>query len=167
MTDLTENHFEGTGDMDDVGKLIHHAGAREPVDAERMENARQRVVAHWESTVSQSVASKKRNNVRWIAVAASLISTIGISFFYLQPSNQPYSTAMATVDRVIGNVVVANATAVQGAAISEDTLIETSEGDLIALRLRGGQSLRIDQSSQLVVHSPNHVSLARGASTLR
>ena len=148
--------------MDDVGRLVHYAGAREAVDSERMELARARVAAHWDNVVAERRRGRMIARQRLLAVAASLVAAVGATFVYVQLTGTPAGIALAMVDRVIGNVAIANEPAAHDAAIEKDTLIETGNDGRIALRLAGGQSLRIDTESRLVVHSGNHVSLQQG-----
>lgn len=149
--------------MDDVGRLIHNAGARESVDADRMERARERVAAHWENVVSERKAATAAGRLRLFAIAASVVAVIGLSMFALQTSYLPQSADIARIDRILGEVSVAELAALSGGAIEEETVIETGANGRIALRMAGGQSLRIDTSSRLVVHTSNHISLDQGA----
>lgn len=148
--------------MDDVGRLIQHAGARDPVDTARMENARTRVAAHWEAVVEERRSGKRVTRFRLLGIAASIIAVVGVSFALFQSTYMTQVTMMAQIDKIVGGVVVAGRPAIIGSEIGEDTLIETGADGLIALKLAGGQSLRIDKSSQLVVHAPNRLSLQSG-----
>ncbi len=53
MSKSFKKNREGAGDMDDIGRLIHYAGARETVSPERFEKARDRVGRHWERVVAE------------------------------------------------------------------------------------------------------------------
>ena len=148
--------------MDDVGRLIHHAGAREDVAADRMENARKNVATHWESVVEDRKINKRAARYRYVAIAASIVAVVGLSFVFLQSTNAPPVPHLAQVERVLGDVVVAGRRATTGTEIGEGTVIETGSAGRIAIRLAGGQSLRLDQDSRLVVHAPDRVTLDTG-----
>lgn len=150
-------------DMDDVGRLIHHVGAREAVPEERLGRARLHVRAHWEQVVAENRAAKAPSRFGMLAIAASVVVALGASFVLWNLIDTPQVVSAANVDRILGDVLIADQAATRDAEITADTLIETGRESRIALRMAGGQSLRIDTASQVVVHSPNHVSLATGA----
>jgi len=153
---------ERADDMDDIGRLIHFAGARDTIPAERLEKARRRVGAHWEHVVAHQRRGGIRTYYRYVAVAASIVVAIGASFILWRAVDVGPAIASASIDRVLGEVMVANEVAGKGDVIGEDALIATAADSRIALRMAGGQSLRIDTSSQVLVHSSNHVSLQSG-----
>lgn len=148
--------------MDDIGRLIQFAGARDTIPAERLENARRRVGAHWEQVVEEQRRSGVQVQFRYVAAAASIVVAVGASILLWRAVDVVPSIATASIDRVLGEVMVANKAAGEGDVIGEDALIVTDSDSRIALRMAGGQSLRIDTSSQLLVHSSNHVSLQAG-----
>lgn len=162
MSDYSNEHDKGADEMGDVGRLIHYAGGREAVDAARMNNARERVGAHWETVVAERRAARAPARLRPVALAASVVAVAGISLVLLQSGPGPQPVALASVDRIVGEVRIAGRLAGAGDAIAPDAVIETGPAGRIALRLAGGQSLRIDTASRLLVHSPNHVSLESG-----
>ena len=148
--------------MDDIGRLIHHAGARDTVSSERLEKARHRVGAHWEKVVAEQRHSRSRMPFYHVAVAASVLVAVGASFLLWRAVDVPPAIVSASIDRVLGEVMVADQPVSKGDVIGVDILIATGPDSRIALRMAGGQSLRIDTSSQLLVHSSNHVSLQSG-----
>lgn len=162
MSKYSDKQEKGTNDMDDVGRLIHYAGARETVDPERTENARNRVAAHWENVVEER-RTKRRQRHNWLyAVAASLVLVTGTATVLWQ-SQIAADQQVATVDRVFGDVIVADSSAATGVAIDANSTIETGLDGRIALRMSNGQSLRVDTNSRLVVNGAGHVSLQQGA----
>ena len=167
MTKTTEPNNEGIGNMaknmDDVGRLIQHAGAREAVPDERFERARTNVQAHWQQAVAQQAQEKRPARLRLVAIAASLAMAVGATFVFWNLAGTPGVISMASVDRVLGEVRIADQLATAGSAIAADTVITTGAEGRIALRMSGGQSLRIDADSSFILHSPNHVSLESGA----
>ncbi len=157
-----DKNSEGKSDMDDVGRLIHYAGARETIPSQRLEKARQRVGTHWEQVVARRRHEKLRTQFQRFAVAASVLVAIGAAVLFLRPADVSPPLVLASVDRILGKVHVAKQLASKDDTIGVDALIETGPDSRIALRMAGGQSLRIDTSSQLLVHSSNHVSLRAG-----
>lgn len=149
--------------MDNIGQLIKLAGARETVSAERFERVRQNVHTHWQQAVVEQRPSKRPSRFSFIAVAASLILVAGATFFLLNRGYAPAVTTLASVERVLGDVKIRDERAHMDSAISAGTRVLTGVSGRIALRMAGGQSLRIDTSSDVIVHSPNHVTLKSGA----
>lgn len=162
MSKSFENNSERADDMNDIGRLIQFAGARETIPSERLEKARHQVGAHWEQVVAEQRRGGARTHFRYVAAAASIIVAIGASFLLWRAVDVGPAIATASIDRVLGDVMVANEVAGKGDVIGEDVLIATGSDSRIALRMAGGQSLRIDTSSQLLVHSSDHVSLRAG-----
>lgn len=162
MNKYSDKQEKGTDNMDDVGRLIHYAGARETVDPERTEIARGRVAAHWENVVAERRSIRRQKHNRMYAVAASLVLVAVTASVLWQPQGGP-PDPVAMVDRVLGTVMVADSGAVSGVAIDANSAIETGPDGRIALRMSGGQSLRVDVNSRLVVDGAGQVSLQRGA----
>ena len=162
MSKSFENNSERADDMDDIGRLIQFAGARDTIDVERLEKARRRVGAHWEQVVAEQRHGGVRAQFRYVAAAASIVVAVGASFLLWRAVDVGPAIASASIDRVLGEVTVANEVATKGDVVGEDALIATGPNSRIALRMAGGQSLRVDTSSQLLVHSSNHVSLQSG-----
>ncbi len=162
MNKSFEKDGSGTGDMDDIGRLIHYAGARDTIPLERFEKARHRVGVHWEQVVADRRRSSVPTRFRYVAIAATVLMAVGVSFFFWRTGDVPAVIAPASIDRVLGEVFVANKVVGTSDVIATNTLVATGPDSRIALRMAGGQSLRIDTSSEVFVHSSNHVSLQAG-----
>lgn len=148
--------------MDEIGRLIHYVGAREPVDPGRMNLARERVGAHWESVAAERRAGRNRRRMLQFSLAAGIVVALGALFVVANRPEVAPLTVMATVENVLGDGLIANRDAEKGGSIAADTRISTAVDGRIALRLANGQSLRIDQASQLVVRSASHITLMAG-----
>lgn len=148
--------------MDTIGEIIKLAGAREPVPAERFERARQSVHSHWQQVVAKQPASRLRR-YRPLAIAASMLLVVSVTLVLWNQIQLPPTLPLASVERVLGEVQVNNETIHEYSEIKANTLIQTGEAGRVALRMSGGQSLRINTSSKVTVHSPNHISLETGA----
>lgn len=162
MSDQISNSESGAG-LDNVGRLIQHVGAREAVPAERLQRARQNVQLHWQQVVAAQQPARRAARLRVFAVAAGVTIALGISLVLWNPLYQPDVNTLASVERVLGQATIGDIVAGPGRVIGADAQISTGPGGRIALRMAGGQSLRIDQSSRVIVHSPGHVSLQSGA----
>lgn len=163
MTNLPKNDDEKRNDIDGVGRLISYAGAREGVPTETMNNARDRVAAHWKGVVAKKRDQSRRGVPLWFAVAASVTVTAGLAFLLTQFDSPEKSVVVASVDSILGDVYIEDVAIRPGDTIQEGSRIETGVGGRVSLRMANGQSLRIDRSSEMHVHSPDHVSLQSGA----
>lgn len=149
--------------MDEVGRLINLVGAREAVEDERLERARQNVRAHWEQVVAEQRINSRPRRLNIIAMAASVVVVVGAAYLLWNLSYTPPTYSLASVDRVLGEVLIADELVGKGSAVSANTEIVTGSDSRIALRMSGGQSLRIDTASRVILHTTNHVSLETGA----
>ena len=163
MNKPNENSSNGTNSMDDVGRLIHLAGARELVQEERFERSRQKVHMHWQQVVAANRRQRRPRKYNVMAVAASIAAVVSVSLLLWNMTYVPARNSLASVDRVLGEVMIADEVAGKGSVIGANSSITTGEHGRIALRMSGGQSLRIDTQSHVVVHSPDRISLESGA----
>ena len=147
--------------MDDIGRLIRHAGARDAVPQDRFDRSRERVQSHWEQVVADKRRLRNRSRYQYLAIAASIVVVVTVTLL-LRGGEIPAPPPMAHVDRVLGDVLIDNALASAGDVVAPDAQIETTDSGRIALRLADGQSLRIDTSSLVAVHSANNVTLETG-----
>lgn len=146
--------------MDDVGKLIRHVGPRQDIDPDRVERARARVEAHWESVVSEHRKPGLPHLRPGFAAAASVMLMVAAGFFAFRPEPP---TEMLIVARVVGEVRVDGHVLGAGDTVPIDGVITTAGDSRVALQLPGGQSLRIDQDTQLAVNTDRRFRLVRGA----
>lgn len=149
--------------MDDIGRLIKFAGAREAVPNERFERARQNVRDHWQQEIEKQDNTRPTKRFSNMAIAASTLLVVAATITFWNLSNVPTIKSLASVERVLGQVQIRDKNAQKNTDISTDSTIVTGDNGRIALRMSGGQSLRIDKASQVILHSPNHISLEAGA----
>jgi len=149
--------------MDDIGRLITLAGAREPIPDERFERVRHNVRAHWQQVVVEQKAIKHPRDFKFMAIAASLVLVAGSIMLLWNLSGTPTPRSLASVERIMGDVKILDVAALTNSVITTNTPITTGSNGRLALRMSGGQSLRIDTASHVVVHAPDHVSLQTGA----
>ncbi len=163
---MNPTHESNDERLDDIGRLIRLAGPREAVEPERYATAQAHVRAHWQATL----AARRRDRRRlWqTAIAAGLLVALVVPLATLL-TPRPADAVLATVERTTGSVVVvsgddtAGAAATVGTALPPGTSIETGPRGGLALRLAGGQSLRLDRSTRLAMHAPDRLSLDVGA----
>lgn len=166
QTDPTMSDLENANDeekLDDVGRLIRFAGARESVSPERIERMRRNVHAHWQDVVRDQRRGRLGSGTWRFALAASLLLALGVSLVLPLMFESPAPLNMASVERVLGETSVAGRQTQVGAIIQPGQVIETAADGRIAVRLLGGQSLRLDHSTRLVAHTANHLALEAGA----
>ena len=148
--------------VDGIATLIGRAGRRQPVPTERYERTRRQVHAHWQHVVREQAP---RHQTRWwpAAAAASVVLALGavLTWQLLPPTGAP--VPLAVVERVQGTVYVGDSLVQPGVALASQAALRTSDGGRVALRLAGGQSMRLDEGTQLVLAAANRVSLAAGA----
>ena len=149
--------------MDDIGRVIKLAGAREAVPAERLERVRQNVRTHWHTEVEKQQMAGRTRRFNIYAIAAGLILVAGATLTLWRIPNAPTTDALASVERVLGVVQIHEELANRNSEVGANALVRTGDDGRIALRMSGGQSLRIDTSSHVILHSPNHVTLKSGA----
>ena len=171
MKRISENGKEGGSSMrngqdptDDIGRIIGHAGAREAVPAERADRAREIVRRHWQQELARR--AKPRRNA-WLGLAAGVLLASGMVSLWML-SGGPGTNVVASVDRVLGEVTVAGTNRMPGESNQRDAIeagsrIVTGPESRIALRMSGGQSLRVDIDSTVTLVSANQLSLERGA----
>jgi ferric-dicitrate binding protein FerR (iron transport regulator) len=147
---------------DDIGLLIRDAGARELVSAARFDNARARVGDHWRGVVAAQRQQRRHNALRSFAIAAAVVAALAIAFLSWQPATIPGSVAVATVNRVMGNVLVDGASTSSGTTIAANSVLQTGDSGRVALELSTGQSLLMDTATRLIAGSDNRFVLEHG-----
>lgn len=149
--------------MDNIGQIIKLAGARETVPVERAERVRKNVHSHWRQVVAEKRLERHPRHFKFMALAASLILVASTTFVLWNREHATAVNTVASVERVLGKVQIRDKYANKNSVISADTEVMTGANGRIALRMEGGQSLRIDTLSHVIVHSPDHIKLESGA----
>lgn len=147
---------------DPIARLIRHAGARQPVPAERFERARTKVAAHWQDVVAEERRRRWRGLTRGFAAAAVLVVAVGTGLLLWQQSSPP-ALPMATVTRVSGEVRADGEPVKAGDRIATGATVETAAGGRLALALDSGHSLRLDHGSRMVVAAADRFEMSQGA----
>lgn len=149
-------------ERDDIGKLIQLAGPRAAVSPERLQRARARVHGHWRTSIEDQ-ASKATWYTPSVAVAAVVLLGMGALLLVWRTPGVSPPVTMAYVERVIGNVTISETSASPDQALAPNATIRTAADGRLALRLAGGQSLRVGGKTVLVVASAERVVLTSGA----
>lgn len=151
--------------MDDIGRLIRHAGAREAVPAERMERSRARVQEHWAQVVAENKTPASTPKVISFARAAGFAAVAAVALLLagrgLLPG--PEVSEMAMVERIVGEVTVDGIAAIQGQEIALGTTLETTGAGRAALRLSSGQALRVDRNTRVSFQGSDRLAMGTGA----
>lgn len=162
------SHSDSTSDNqaqapDGVGALIKLAGAREAVPPERLARARSHVHAHWQTAVRTRRSNTLSFNRQRLAVAATVLLAVGATLSLWRTTQLAEPSTVASVERVVGQVLVAGVPAQVGITLAPGTSIKTAANGRIAVRMPAGQSLRLDGGSRLSVSAGDQVALEAGA----
>jgi ferric-dicitrate binding protein FerR (iron transport regulator) len=148
---------------DPIERLVRGAGPRLGVPADRTLRVREAAQASWRSTVSE------RRRARWLAwgavplAAAAVWAVVIASGVWKGTGTAPPSPPIATLERSEGSVVWPDHPyRAAGSTLDAGTSLETGADGRVALRLRGGASVRFDVGSRARLVSETEVLLHRG-----
>jgi ferric-dicitrate binding protein FerR (iron transport regulator) len=149
---------------DPVALLIKLAGPRPGVPDERAARVRAAVHSRWRRAVGQdrrrSVSALIAAQLAAAAVLAILIKT----GFWLRQRIRAEGAPSGTVIRRVGHVVISDVPdAGTGGILMAGTGLTTGADGRVALRLRGGSSVRLDVDTDLRVSSARTLDLRHGA----
>lgn len=148
--------------IDDVGKLIRLTGGREPIAETQFNAAHTRVTAHWQTVVAERRKKQHSSRLRLVAVAAGLVAAVSIAVSVVTNVPAP-ATAVASVDYVLGDVLIDGQEVQPGDTIARESVIETGASARIAIELAGGQSLRLDTATRIGMRDLDRIELEQGA----
>lgn len=137
-------------------RLFAHAKPRPQPPAHDAEEIRRAVLAEWEA-VSQRRTWRRRGG---FAAAASVVLAAALWFSGGWNSSVP-PVAVATVERVQGDIGAGDARLAVGSVVSAGSVVTTGTGQ-VALGLAGGGSLRLGPGSRLVLTSADAAMLTAG-----
>ena len=152
--------------IDNIGKLIRFAGERETVDDARRVQARVRVHAHWRNVTAARARQRTRAlRARFarFAIAASVLVAAGFGFFFWQGDAGNGFAQPISVRQVAGSVLADGNAAAVGDVLLPGVILESGPDGRIAMGLPGGQSVRLDRESLLVLAGGKRLELIRGA----
>jgi ferric-dicitrate binding protein FerR (iron transport regulator) len=167
----TEKDTEDRGDgrpADPIAELLHRAGPRPEVPAERAERVKAVVRDHWERR-----ARAGARKTTWIYAGAAIAATIVIVIVSIVLRHGGGSAALpsgpvAAVEAVQGAVSLVPARGAGmlplsvGDSVSAGMIVETGAEGRVAFRLTSGSSLRVSHATRLRMESDSVLVLDRG-----
>lgn len=163
-------HLDMSGDADDfrIGELLKLAGPRPMPDPAHAEAARAAARAEWVRVVERRAwrVSFWRLSAAALVTAASAVTIwVGVG----QPPSAGPVSQIATVQTVTGTMFVTSVDRARrsvshaGTPLRTGDRIETADLARAAFALEADVSVRLDQSSSVVLDSPDRLTLERGA----
>jgi hypothetical protein len=157
-------------DGDHLGRLLRLAGPREAVPGDRLLRVKTAVHAEWRQ---QTRARSRRMAIGWSfgAVAAAALILVGVRLANRDDDRvESPRHELATIDALNGAVRLlsssehaAEPTPFQiGDRLQEGDGVDTTGGGLVALRLAGGASVRVDGGTRLRLLSNDTLALDEG-----
>jgi ferric-dicitrate binding protein FerR (iron transport regulator) len=158
-TQKHENH------TDKVAELFRHASARERPPAEDELAIRQALHAEWSDMTGRR---KRRKALLTLAAAASAVLVVMAGIRMAPESDSaPSLTQLAAVEKAVGMVQI---TSSDGSLQSPDSATALMSGQQIvtrsdsrmALRWLNGESIRLDENTELILNSSDEITLQAG-----
>lgn len=178
MNERNDQSSELDRDDETLARLLRLSGGRLPISPDVETRVYDRVAAEWKASSVQRDGSRIYNNVhsawkkpaptwrraRWvtsIAVAATVLIAIAV-VIERQPELQSI-VPVGTVVRVVGERAdSATSLPAVGHKILPGDRLTTGAGERISVALAASESLRIDESSELLVEGPNRFRILQG-----
>lgn len=154
---------------DDVRRLLIQAGPRPDVPAAHLASLKTIARTELLKLAHRAPAKGRPRMALPLLAAAVLVLAIGATLFWVG-SSAPPAPRVATVELIRGDVWLEQAddVFVLGGSLAAGTELVTGSGsggtpDLVAVRLVGGQSVRVDRGSRLRLADAERLELVRGA----
>ncbi len=150
----------------EVRRLLERAGPRPEVPAEDMERFKAAAREAWRALPRPTPEASGSRHLGLWAVAATLLLALSVAWLWKAQSRSGSLTAVANVDRLIGEVAVGSGgePLALDSELGAGSWLETGDGpSRAAIRLAGGHSLRIDRATRLQLVSEHRIRLERGA----
>ncbi len=138
-------------------ELLRSAGARTSIPSDDFEVIRNEARAVWRTQFAKEPSFRDR----WpwaLPLAAALCATLLLGWWFAERKNE------TSLPPIAAQVVSIRGTTgfVGGQTLTAGTKVETATGSWLELVLAGGQSLRLDDETAVVLVSANSISLERG-----
>ena len=154
---------EGSEAEAEVGELLRTAGPRPAMPAEEFAEIKQAAHSEWQALVRSQRGGKSGRGLG-LALAATLLLALAGAFWWRPFTAGPAGTTVANVLRTEGTVRSAGAPIEPGSPLAAGAEVETrGEGSRLALRLSGGQSVRLDQATRVRLAAGDRLELEQGA----
>ena len=168
-----EPEVQQTPREDDVAGLIRRAGRRPEISAEDLAAGRKVARAAWEEAVAGERARRWRRR-GFYAIAASLLLVLLAGGWWMVSRPRGHLVVVATVEMSSGPIAAIDVAQDRpleigiGAALSNGVALSTGPASedspvLLALRMAGGQSVRLHAGTKLRLLSESRLELLRGA----
>jgi ferric-dicitrate binding protein FerR (iron transport regulator) len=167
---------EAPPENDSVGRLLRTAGPRPTASPEALAAARHVAHAAWRQKVtSHAEAQRRRWNRFAYAAAAVLVLGVGVATFLRLgslPGTPAAAATVAEVEALFGAVeltgevtgeVTGGTAPASGAELAAGTELTTGDRSRAALRLAGGQTVRVDAGTEIRLAAADRLELRRGA----
>lgn len=143
-------------------ELLEGAGAPPSVPDEDVAAIKRAARAIWQQ--HHAAPRHRMRSSRWlIPVAAALLGGLVLGWWTLRPRPAAPAPIAARVDRISGTVIASQEPVVASDQLPAGSVLRTGLQSRIALRLAGGQSLRLDTLTTVRLVSSRVVELDRGA----
>jgi ferric-dicitrate binding protein FerR (iron transport regulator) len=171
----SSKHTRAMRGEDEVQRLLAAAGHRPPLPAEDLAAIKTAAEAEWRRLVQTEHRGSRRLVRGALAMAALLLLTLFVGLWWRAPEAPVVPDFMATVELLAGEVQLVGSPGALGDAATQmavgmelvaGTAVETLPGDetaRLALRLTGGESVRLAADSKMRLASPLLLELERGA----
>jgi len=151
---------------DEVQELLAQAGPPPAIPAGELAQIRKAARREWRSRHRGS-ALARLDYRPFLAIAAALLVTIGVAWWWTGRQPTGGTVRVATVELVRGDAVAAAASGAtwnpsRGDEVLAGSTLNTGIGRLAVL-LGGGQSVRFDSNTEASIISPTHVELESGS----
>ena len=150
---------------DKVAELFRHASARERPPAEDELAIRQALHTEWSGMTRQR---KRRKALFSLAAAASAVLAVMVGIKLVPgPSPEPALIQLAMVEKTVGIVQIESSSGSlqnpeRATALMIGQQIVTRSDSRLALKWLNGESIRLDENTQLTLNSANEVTLQTG-----
>ena len=142
---------------DELQALLELTGGRPGVPADREQRVRDHIRGEWQAQVAVR-RRRRRQLVGGMLAAAATIAAVAL--LAIRGTVPP---ELARVDRVHADTTATAAvTLAAGTALRQGRTLETPRGVRLALSLRSGHAIRLDQQSRLELAGPSTLILDRG-----
>jgi len=148
---------ENTNGRDPLQEIFRLAGRREPVDPARAEAIEKSTRERWQQMLARRRGAQRRRRFTVISGGLALAASIAVAAIFM--SRLAVETpVIATVANVLGTPQGgarghALAALLTGAELHAGSVLETAEGDGVALQLASGHSLRLAAGSRVRIET--------------